>query len=75
MHEIPSSITFDKKLRFKSRFWESLHKALVTKSRLSSTYHPHIDGQTERTIKFLEDLLRACVLEKGGSWDRFFNID
>ena len=36
--------------------------------RLSSAYHPQTDGQTERTIQNLEDLLRACVLEQGITW-------
>lgn len=49
--------------RFKSRFMESLQKELGTKLGLSSSYHPQIDGQLERTIHSLEDLLRACVLE------------
>jgi len=49
-------------------FWESLQAALGTKLRLSSAYHPQTDGQTERTIQSLEDLLRACVLEQGVSW-------
>ena len=49
-------------------FWESLQAALGTKLRLSSAYHPQTDGQTERTIQSLEDLLRACVFEQGVSW-------
>ncbi|GAU35775.1 hypothetical protein TSUD_61360 [Trifolium subterraneum] len=55
--------------KFTSRFWESLQEALGTKLRLSSAYHPQTDGQSERTIQSLEDLLRACVLEQGESWD------
>ena len=58
----------DRDPRFTSKFWESLQVALGTKLRLSSAYHPQTDGQTERTIQSLEDLLRACVLEQGVSW-------
>ncbi|XP_073222472.1 uncharacterized protein [Cicer arietinum] len=47
----------------------ALHEALGTKLRLSSAYHPQTDGQTERTIQTLEDLLRACTLDNRGSWD------
>ena len=39
-----------------------------TQLRMSSTYHPQTDGQSERTIQSLEDLLRACVLYHMGSW-------
>ncbi|MCI08737.1 retrotransposon protein, partial [Trifolium medium] len=65
LHGIPSSIVSDRDPRFTSRFWESLQEALGTKLRLSSAYHPQTDGQSERTIQSLEDLLRACVLEQG----------
>nr|KYP56354.1 Transposon Ty3-I Gag-Pol polyprotein [Cajanus cajan] len=74
LHGVPTSIVFDRDPRFTSRFWESLHKALGTKLRLSSAYHPQTDGQTERTIQSLEDLLRACILEHGGSWDSFLPL-
>ncbi|GJS71495.1 putative reverse transcriptase domain-containing protein [Tanacetum coccineum] len=36
---------------------------------MSTAYHPKTDGQSERTIKTLEDMLRACVMDFGGSWD------
>jgi len=68
LHGIPSSIVSDQDPRFTSMFWESLQAVLGTKLRLSSAYHPQTDGQTERTIQSLEDLLRACVLEQGVSW-------
>ncbi|GAU50683.1 hypothetical protein TSUD_410390 [Trifolium subterraneum] len=69
LHGIPSSIVSDRDPKFTSRFWESLQEALGTKLRLSSAYHPQTDGQSEWTIQSLEDLLRACVLEQGESWD------
>nr|KYP33716.1 Transposon Ty3-G Gag-Pol polyprotein [Cajanus cajan] len=52
LHGVPTSIVSDRDPRFTSRFWESLHKALGTKLRLSSAYHPKKDGQTERTIHY-----------------------
>jgi hypothetical protein len=55
-------------MRFTSKFWESLQEALGTKLRLCSAYDPQMDGQSERTIQSLKDLLRACVLEQGVSW-------
>jgi hypothetical protein len=69
LHGVPSSIVSDRDPKFTSHFWQSLQKALGTKLRLSSAYHPQTDGQTERTIQSLEDLLRACVLDNRGSWD------
>jgi hypothetical protein len=41
-----------------------------TKLNLSSAYHPQTDGQTERTNQILEDMLGACALKHGGSWDK-----
>jgi hypothetical protein len=41
-----------------------------TKLNFISTYHPQIDGQTERTNQILEDMLRACALKYSKSWDK-----
>ncbi|GJX12653.1 putative reverse transcriptase domain-containing protein [Tanacetum coccineum] len=46
--------------KFASHFLRSLHKALGTRVDMSTTYHPQTDGQSERTIQTLEDMLRAC---------------
>jgi hypothetical protein len=51
-------------------FWEKLHESPNTKLNFSSAYQPQIDGQTERTNQILEDMLRACALKHGGSWDK-----
>ncbi|KAJ9539536.1 hypothetical protein OSB04_032269 [Centaurea solstitialis] len=68
-HGVPISIISDRDSRFTSRFWQSLQKAMGTRLDLSTSYHPQTDGQTERTIQTLEDMLCACVIEFGGSWD------
>ncbi|GKD13912.1 reverse transcriptase domain-containing protein, partial [Tanacetum coccineum] len=50
--------------------WQSLQKALGTQLDMSTAYHPQTDGQSERTIQTLEDMLRACVIDFGKGWDR-----
>ena len=37
---------------------------------MSTTFHPETDGQSDRTIQVLEDMLRACVLDLKGSWEK-----
>ncbi|KAK1410455.1 hypothetical protein QVD17_36992 [Tagetes erecta] len=69
LHGVPLSIVSDRDSRFTSRFWQSFQKALGTRLNLSTAYHPQTDGQSERTIQTLEDMLRACVIDLGGSWD------
>ncbi|GKC99697.1 putative reverse transcriptase domain-containing protein, partial [Tanacetum coccineum] len=69
-HGVPVSIIFDRDGRFTSLFWKALQKALGTRLDMSTAYHPKIDGQSERTIQTLEDMLRACVLDFGKNWDR-----
>nr|GEU53876.1 putative reverse transcriptase domain-containing protein [Tanacetum cinerariifolium] len=67
---VPIYIIFDRDGRFTSLFWQALHKALGTRLDMSTTYHPKTDGQSERTIQTLEDMLRACVLDFGKNWDK-----
>ncbi|GJX03936.1 reverse transcriptase domain-containing protein [Tanacetum coccineum] len=64
-HGIPVSIIYDRDPRFASHFWRSLQKALGTSLAMSTAYHPETDGQSERTIQTLEDMLRACVIDFG----------
>ncbi|GJZ32519.1 putative reverse transcriptase domain-containing protein [Tanacetum coccineum] len=67
-HEIPVSIICDRDGRFTSNFWKSFQKALGTDISMSTAYHPETDGQSERTIQTLEDMLRACVIDFGKGW-------
>ncbi|KAI3786474.1 hypothetical protein L1987_40179 [Smallanthus sonchifolius] len=73
-HGVPLSIISDRDSRFTSRFWKSLQKSLGTRVDLSTAYHPQTDGQSERTIQTLEDMLRACVIDFGGSWDNHLTL-
>ena len=70
LHGVPSSIVSDRDSRFTSHFWQAFQKALGTRVNMSTAYHPQTDGQSERTIRTLEDMLRACVLDWGDSWER-----
>ena len=69
-HGVPTSIIFYCDGRFTSRFWTTLQDALGTRLDMSTAYHPQTDGQSERTIQTLEDLLRACVVDFGNNWDK-----
>ncbi|GJW08538.1 putative reverse transcriptase domain-containing protein [Tanacetum coccineum] len=68
-HGVPVLIISDRDGRFASHLWQALQEALGTRLDMSTTYHPETDGQSERTIQTLEDMLRACVMDFGGSWD------
>nr|GEV42214.1 putative reverse transcriptase domain-containing protein [Tanacetum cinerariifolium] len=67
-HGIPVSIIFDRDPMFASNFWRSLQKALGTNLDMSNAYHLQIDGQSERTIQTLKDMLRACVIDFEKGW-------
>ncbi|XP_072064264.1 uncharacterized protein [Arachis hypogaea] len=74
LHGVPTSIVLDRDPRFTSRFWRAFQKAFETRLHMSTTYHPQMDGQSERTIQTLEDMLRACVLDQKGSWERYLSL-
>ncbi|GJU80699.1 reverse transcriptase domain-containing protein [Tanacetum coccineum] len=67
-HGIPLSIICDRDPRFASNFWRSLQNALGTSLDMSTAYHPQTDGQSERTIQTLKDMLRACAIDFGKGW-------
>ncbi|GJT53020.1 putative reverse transcriptase domain-containing protein [Tanacetum coccineum] len=67
-HGIPVLIICDCDPRLASNFWRSLQKALGTNLDMSTAYHPQTDGQSERTIQTLEDMLLACAIDFGKDW-------
>ncbi|GKA03498.1 putative reverse transcriptase domain-containing protein [Tanacetum coccineum] len=69
-HGVSVSIISDRDSTFTYHFWKSLHEALGTQLDMSTAYHSQTDGQSERTIQTLEDMLRACVIYFGRDCDR-----
>ncbi|KAJ0532382.1 putative nucleotidyltransferase, Ribonuclease H [Helianthus annuus] len=66
---VPISIISDHDGRFVSRIWQSFQESLGSRLDLSTSFHPQTDGQSERTIQTLQDMLHACVMDLGGNWD------
>nr|GEX82762.1 hypothetical protein [Tanacetum cinerariifolium] len=69
-HGVPISIISNCDSHFASRFWQSMQSTLGTQLDMSTVYHPQTDGQSERTIQTLEDMLQACVIDFGKGWER-----
>jgi len=74
LHGVPVSIVSDRDTRFLSHFWQSLQTSLGSKLKFSTAYHPQTDGQSERVIQILEDMLRACVMDFKGSWEDHLHL-
>ena len=74
LHGVLVSIVSNRDPRFTAQFWKSFQKAMGTRLTMSTTFHPQTDGQSERTIQVLEDMLRACVLDHKGSWEEHFPL-
>ena len=68
LHGVPVSIVSDRDPTFVSRFRQKVQETLGTMLNFSTTYHLQTDGQSERTIQTLEDMLRTCILNFGESW-------
>ena len=74
LHGVPVSIVSDRDPRFTAHFWKCFQKAMGARLTMSTMFHPQTDGQSERTIQVLEDMLRACVLDHKGSWEEHFPL-
>ena len=74
LHGVPVTIVSDRDTRFTARLWQSLQSALGTKLPFSTAYHPPTDGQSARTILIFEVMLRGCVLDFSGTWERHLPV-
>ncbi|KAI4318246.1 hypothetical protein L6164_026034 [Bauhinia variegata] len=70
-HGMPRSIFFDRDPMFMSIFWREHFKASGTKPRMSSSYHPQSDGQTEVMNRILQPYLRAFVHNQPSHWGKY----
>ena len=68
LHEIPVSIVSNRDPRFTFHLWPSIQHVLGKRLDINTAFHLQTDGQSERVILVLEDLLRPYVLEFGGNW-------
>ena len=67
-------IVSDRDPKFTSNFWTQVFKKLQATFSMSSTYHPHSDGQIERVNQIIEDMLRAYIGLKPTNWERYLLI-
>ena len=70
LHGVPASIIFYRDARFTLHFWKCIQKVLGIHLKFSRTFHHQTDGQSERTVQTLEDMLPACVMGFCGSWNK-----
>jgi hypothetical protein len=70
LHGFPEFIISDRDSKFTSEFWGELWKLCGTRMKMSTSYHPQTDGQTENVNRVVQDILRAYVSEDRTDWDR-----
>jgi hypothetical protein len=70
-HGLQKSIVSDRDSRFTSHFWQALMSLLNIQTKLSTSFHPQTDGQTERTNRTLEQMLRSYVNYRQNDWDLY----
>ena len=68
LHGLSRVMIGDRDTKFTSQYWRTLMKEMKTKLNLSSAYHPQTDGQTERTHRTIEQILRAFVHRQHINW-------
>jgi hypothetical protein len=68
LHGLPSSIVSDHNLKFTSKWWQELHKILGTRLLMSMSFHPQMDGQTERANQNVGQIFRTVVCANQRDW-------
>lgn len=73
-HGMPRTLVSDRDPIFISRFWQDLFTLCGTKLRMSTTYHPETDGQTEVLNRVLEHYLRSFTHSKPSQWSSYLSL-
>ena len=71
---MPKSIVSNRDFKFTSNFWKATFKTIGTEFKMSTTFHPQIDGETKRVNHVLEDMVRTYVNEKQTNWTEFLSL-
>jgi hypothetical protein len=71
---LPKVMVTDRDRRFTSHFWQAFFDSLGTELRFSTAYHPQTDGQSERTNRTLEEVLRHYVCARQDDWDDYLGL-
>ena len=74
LHGTPVSIVSDRDTKFTSKFWKGLQREMGTTLHFGTTFHPRTDCQSEQVIQILEDMLRSCVIDFKGDWERHLSL-
>jgi len=74
LHGLPLNIISDRDPIFTSKFWRELMKQLGIQLRMSTSYHPQTDGQTEKVNQCLESYLRSMVFDKQNKWAQYLSL-
>eukprot|EP00253_Pinus_taeda_P005724 PITA_05724 len=74
LHGLPKTIISDRDVKFTSAFWRALFAELGTQLNFSTAYHPQTDGKTKRVNQIVEDMLRACVMQKPAQWEDYLHL-
>ena len=73
-HGLPRTIVSDRDTRFTSEFFRDVCRYLQIEQSMSTAFHPQSDGQTERTNRFVEDILRVYVSPAQDDWDVYLPL-
>ncbi|TYJ52350.1 hypothetical protein B9479_007044 [Cryptococcus floricola] len=68
LHGLPEVIISDRDAKFTSAFWQAIHSRFGTQLAMSSAYHPQTDGQSERMVRVLKEMLRSVVNYQATNW-------